>query len=108
MQNGKETKSFAARVHDKKPAYFDGSDKRRAASINGKQAELVLHPKRESSDRVNFAGGKGQWLFVDNKELRDIVAAKSTAKLEFVTREGRAPKPAAEAAEKPAATAAAA
>lgn len=101
--NGKG-ESFGVRVHGKKPSYFDGSERRRKVTVDGKPAEMVLHPKK-SGDRVNFAGPKDTWLYVDNQALWDAIA-KGTAVLAFTTAEGRAAKPAKEEADKAATVAA--
>lgn len=85
------TKSFAARVHDKKPSYFDEATKSLTVTIDGAKQKLVLHPKRESSNRVNFAAAKpNTWMFVDSDELHKIV--REGGNLVFTTAEGRAAK----------------
>lgn len=107
--NNKTQESFAVRVHGKKPSYFDSSEARRTVTLNGKQADLVLHPKKETGNRVNFASPKGDtWYYVDNDALAALVRQKGNAKLEFVTAEGRAPKAEAKATPEAAPKAAAA
>lgn len=94
LVNVKTNESFAIRPHGKMPSYFETSDKRRKATIDGKEMDLVLHPKKETGNRVNFKSltKKDEYLFVDDDALAALVRAKGNAKLEFVTREGRAPK----------------
>lgn len=96
--DGTENKGFAARLHDKKPSYMDAAEKSKAVTIDGKPAKLVLHPKRETSNRVNFTGTKKDtWFYVDSDELHAMIAAKGGKALTFKTAEGRAANPAKEA-----------
>ena len=92
LNTGKDTsKSFSVRVHDKKPSYFDAAEKSLTATIDGVKQKLVLHPKRETSNRVNFQSAKPDtWLFVDNDELHKLV--REGGNLVFTTAEGRAAK----------------
>lgn len=94
LVNTKTKASFAVRVHTKKPSYFDGSEKRKRVTIDGQQMEMVLHPKRESSNRVNFQSLKDAdtWLFVDNDDLRDAVLEAKNGALSFEIAEGRQKK----------------
>lgn len=90
---GKETiaRSFSARPHGKKPSYFDAAEKATKATINGHATSLVMHPKKETGNRVNFdgqfAGKKGEYYFVDSDELAALVRQGGT--LTCTTAEGR-------------------
>lgn len=88
----KKGASFGLRVHTKKPAYFDTSERRREVKIGNKTQTMVLHPKRESSDRVNLQGPKDIWWFIDDASLREAIASQSKAQPSFDLVEGRQPK----------------
>ena len=102
FKNNEVTESFSVHFHanNKKPAYFDAAQRAyKNATINGEKAILVLHPKRDSSNRVNFIVGDKN-VAVDNEKFRNFVAglitAQSTRKLTITTAEGRVVKAKAE------------
>lgn len=83
-------KSFSARPHGKKPSYFDAAEKSLKVTIDGKPNTLVMHPKKETGNRVNFTVRENEWLFVDSDELAALV--KGGGKLVFTTAHGRVAK----------------
>lgn len=104
--NIKSGASFGVRVHDKKPSYFDAAAKAKAVKIDDVERLMILHPTRETSNRVNFAtkDEPDTWYFVDNDALWNAIAGESRKQLEFVTEAGRAASTATPAAETEVAT----
>lgn len=108
VTNVKTGISYSVHFHanNKVPTYFDAGVRSVPATVDGNRTRLVLHPTRDTSNRVNFqtfdAEGKVTNCAVDNAsfwdEVNAAVVAKSKATWTLVT--GKPAKPEAEA-EKP-------
>lgn len=113
--NTKTGKSYSVHFHayNKVPTYFEAGAKSVPATVDGNKTKLVIHPTRETSNRVNFqlfdAEGKVTNVAVDNpefwSEVNTAVEAKSKAVWQLTTATGRRK---AEATEAPAVAAEAA
>lgn len=97
----KESFSIHFHADNKKPSYFDEAKRSRKVTLDGKPAVFVMHPTRDTSNRVNFQIGEGKKLrnvAVDNAKFWDAVMAAKDNTLQFETAEGRATKAEAEKA----------